>query len=63
MRLIRTFRAAVDLSWRQLTVDLNCLAQPGKSIPNLSHFGGLREVLVTCNAGRQPVYWKSACLP
>ena len=63
MPLIRTFRAAVDLSWRQLTVDLNRLTQTGHCAPNLSHFGGLREVLVTCNAGRQPVYWKSARTP
>ncbi|KAK9819083.1 hypothetical protein WJX81_007711 [Elliptochloris bilobata] len=54
----RAFRMAVDLSWQRITLDLNRLAQSSDCAPNLSHFGGLREVLVTCNAGRQLAYWK-----
>lgn len=60
---IRTFRAAVDLSWRRITLDLTKLTEQNLSAPDLSNFPHLRDVVVTCNLRMQPCYWTSARLP
>jgi len=59
----RTFRVAVDRSWRRVTVDLTELARQHARLPCLSTFPHLREVVVTCNTRMQPSYWSSAPPP